>query len=98
MRASAIVSLGLLAALALAATPVLAMPRPAKPAAGPHVLATVNGQRVYYRHHYRSGRGYGYARGFHANGYALMYAVHDFPRGISATFGYPRCFCGYYGR
>jgi hypothetical protein len=95
MRVFAIVCLGLLASLASAGTPVRAMPRPAKPAAGPHILAPVDGKRVYYRGHYRSGA-YGYARGFYANGFALMYAVHDYPRGISATFGYPRCFCGYH--
>ncbi len=97
MRAFAIVSVGLLATLALAAAPARAMPHLAKPAVGQRIVAQVDGHRL-YRGHYRSVRAYGNARGFYANGFALMYYVHDYPRGISATFGRPRCFCGGYYR
>jgi hypothetical protein len=97
MRVFVTASVGLLATLALAATPASAMPRVAKPAAGQRILSQVDGHRLYHSH-YRSARAYGNARGFYANGFALMYYVHDYPIGISATFGRPRCFCGYYGR
>jgi hypothetical protein len=63
-----------------------AFERPAKPDSG-SLLTRVNG-------HYRSGGCRG-GRCWHRNGFALMYYVHSYPRGISPTFGAPRpCFCG----
>jgi hypothetical protein len=72
-----------------------AFERLAKPESGT-LLTRVNGHHGWGGcrgrgcwHHHR------YARGFYGNGFALMYYVHNYPRGISATFGAPRpCFCG----
>ena len=92
------IALAAIATMALGLSPsARAFERPAKPASA-SLLTHVNGT-----HGWRGCRGrgcwhhhYGHANGFHANGYALMYYVHDYPRGISATFGAPRpCFCGY---
>jgi hypothetical protein len=78
-------------ALGLSSPSAGAFDRLAKPTSA-SLLTHVNG------HYGRSGcrgRGCRYHYG-HANGFALMYYVHDYPRGISATFGAPRpCFCGY---
>ena len=88
MRPFAAASLTLLAVLASAATLAHAMPCPTKPGAGASILSPVNGERHGYGHPYR-GRGYHHTRSY----FYLMYAVHDYPRGISATFGAPRCCC-----
>ena len=66
-----------------------AFERLAKPESG-SLLTRVNGH---------CGRGCGHhhhhGNGFYRNGFALMYYVHSYPRGISPTFGAPRpCFCG----
>ena len=91
MRPSA-VCLALLAACAASITPSLAIERPAKPAAGASVLARVNGvgRPLRYHHRHRHARSH---HGFYANGFALMYSVHNYPRGVSAKFGAPRSSC-----
>jgi hypothetical protein len=89
MRLFAAASLTGLAMLASTAQ-THAMPRPAGPGAGGQNLTLVNGDRHYYGHHHgHHWHAYGHARGY----YYLMYAVHNYPRGISATFGAPRCCC-----
>jgi hypothetical protein len=78
-------------ALGLSSPSARAFERLAKPASV-SLLTHVNGN-----HGWRGcrGRGCGHHRFGYANGFALMYYVHDYPRGISATFGAPRpCFCG----
>jgi len=66
-----------------------AFERLAKPESG-SLLTRVNGHYAWRGCH---GRGCGHRYGY-ANGFALMYYVHNYPRGISATFGAPRpCFC-----
>ena len=76
-----------------------AFERLAKPESG-SLLTRVNG---YYAWRGCRGRGCWRHRGmgshnshspFYANGFALMYYVHDYRYGISRTFGAPRpCFC-----
>ena len=78
-------------ALGLSSHSARAFERLAKPASA-SLLTHVNGN-----HTWRGCRGQGCRhRHFgYANGFALMYHVHGYPRGISATFGAPRpCFCG----
>jgi hypothetical protein len=90
MRPSAL-RLVLLAAFASSISPALAIERPAKPAIGAPVLTRVNGvgRSPRYHHHRHACRHHGFV----ANGFSLMYAVHSYPRGASAKFGAPRCFC-----
>jgi hypothetical protein len=68
------------------------MQRPAKPAVGAEVLTRVNGAAHPLRYHHRHRHACRH-HGFYANGFSLMYAVHSYPRGVSAKFGAPRCFC-----
>ena len=70
-----------------------AFERLAKPESG-SLLTRVNGHYAWRGCRGRGCGHHGYANGFYANGIALMYYVHDYPRGISRTFGAPRlCFC-----
>jgi hypothetical protein len=69
-----------------------AFERLAKPEIG-SLLTRVNG---HYAWRGCRGRGCGHHHGY-ANGFALMYYVHNYPRGISPTFGAPRvCFCDHH--
>jgi len=78
-------------ALGLSSPSARAFERLAKPASA-SLLTHVNGNHVWRG---CRGRGCGHHRFGYANGFGLMYYVHDYPRGISATFGAPRpCFCG----
>jgi hypothetical protein len=92
MRLSALACVAALAMPAFAASPAHAMALPGKAAVGREIIARTNGRRLDSGHRY--GHRYGHHhRGFYRDGYHLMYAVHGYPRGIVATFGYPRCFC-----
>jgi hypothetical protein len=92
MRPILLSFLALAPMLALLGTPAQALERPPMPAVGAELLTHVNGQTRVTRHRHR-----GYAcrqpRGFYRNGFALMYTVHSYPRGVAAKFGSPRCFC-----
>src|ERR1700730_16686371 len=98
MRLFALACVAVPAMLAFAATPARAIAPPGKAAVGSKLLTRIDGPRLRgyghlnghrYRHAHRH-----HHRGFYRNGYDLMYAVHSYPRGIVATFGYPRdCYC-----
>jgi hypothetical protein len=92
-RLIAVAAVAVLATFGVLLSPSSAMQPQARPAVGTPLLQPVNG-RAGPRGHYRA---YGHARragaGFVTNGFALMYRVHSYPRGISATFGSPRYDC-----
>jgi hypothetical protein len=100
MRLFALACVAVPAMLAFAATPARAI-APGKAAVGSEILTRVDGRPSLRRYGHLTGHRYRYRhthrhhhRGFYRNGYDLMYAVHSYPRGIVATFGYPRdCYC-----
>jgi hypothetical protein len=94
MRLFALACVAVPAMLVIAASPARAIAPPGKAAVGNAILTPVNG-RPRYGHRYGHEHGHRHHhRGFYRDGYYLMYAVHSYPRGIVATFGYPRdCYC-----
>jgi len=92
-RLIAVAAVAVLATFGVLPSPSNAMQPSARPAAGTPLLQLVNGRAAPSARH----RAYGYGRrtgaGFVANGFALMYRVHSYPRGASATFGAPRYDC-----
>jgi len=79
-----------LATVALLALPIMAssaLVRPGNPDARALRRATLVGWHCCRRRGQRAGR---YRSRYLSDGYARMYVIHGYPRGILATFGCPR--------
>jgi hypothetical protein len=95
MRRLALACVAVLA-IALAASPARAIAPSGKAAVSSKFITPINGRLVRNGHRWGHRHAYRNHHGFYRDGFALMYAVHRYPRGIVATFGYPRdCYCDF---